>query len=57
MTAEERADILNEIQSIAKKYGFVVTGYEDSGYLFEVTMMHPTKLKIHEVEHTQEADV
>ena len=57
MTAEERADMLNEIQSIVEKYGFVVTGYEDSGYLFEVTMMHPEKLKIHEVEHTQEADI
>ncbi len=39
MTSEERADLLNEIQVIAEKYGFDVTGYEDDGYLFEVTMM------------------
>ncbi len=57
MTAEERADVLNEIQSIVEKYGFVVTCYADSGDLFEVIMMHPKRLKIHEVEHTQEADV
>lgn len=54
MTSEERADMLNEIQSIAEKYGFDVTGYEDSGCLFEVTMMHPDKLKTREVEHSQE---
>ncbi len=55
MTAEERADMLNKIQNIAEKYGFVVTGYEDSGYLFEVTMMYPEKLKIktYEVKHSQ----
>ena len=60
MTAEERADMLNKIQNIAEKYGFVVTGYEDSGDLFEVIMMHPKRLKIHakrmkihEVEHSQ----
>ena len=57
MTAEERADVLNEIQSIAEKYGFVVTNYVDNGDLFEVIMMRPKRLKIHEVEHTQEADV
>ena len=54
MTSEERADMLNEIQSIAEKYGFVVTGYEDDGYLFEVTM---ERLKIHEVEHSQKTDL
>lgn len=53
MTAEERADMLNKIQTIAEKYGFDVAGYEDSGYLFEVTMMHHE----HEVEHTQETDL
>jgi len=57
MTAEERADVLNEIQSIAEKYGFVVTNYVDNGDLFEVIMMRPKRLKIHEVEHTQEADI
>ena len=50
MTSEERADLLNAIQAIAEKYGFDVTGYEDDGYLFEVTM---ERLKIHEVEHSQ----
>lgn len=52
MTAEERADMLNEMQSIAEKYGFVVAGYDDSGNLFEVIMMHDD-----EVEHSQEADL
>ncbi len=57
MTEEKRADMLNEIQSIAKKYGFVVTNCADNGYLFEVIMVRPEKLKIHEVEHTQEVNL
>lgn len=57
MTSEERADMLNEIQSIAEKYGFDVAGYEDSGYLFEVTMMHSEKLKKHEKQHPQKDDL
>lgn len=57
MTSEERADMLNEIQSIAEKYGFDVVAYEDGDYVFEVSMMRPGRLKIHEVEHTQETDL
>ena len=57
MTAEERADMLNKIQTIAEKYGFDVAGYEDSGYLFEVTMMHSEKLKKHEKQHPQKDDL
>ena len=29
MTAEDRADMLNEIQNITEKYGYDVAGYEE----------------------------
>lgn len=40
MTAEERADLLNDIQTmlIEKGYPLYVGGYEDKGELFEVIL-------------------
>ena len=40
MTAEERADLLNDIQTmlIEKSYPLYVGGYEDKGELFEVIL-------------------
>lgn len=39
MTADERAEVLNAIQSVVDKYGLIVTGYDDHCNLFEVFMM------------------
>ncbi len=39
MTAEERAEVLNAIQSAVDKYGLIVTGYDDNCNMFEVVMM------------------